>query len=177
MINRKKKEIEENIKKKIEKLRESEEKLSAIYDLSKEMTLSLSLDQISKIVLDAVEKVLNFDICGLLLIDKEKNELHVKEFYGYDEKIKDFRMALDSPIGITAYVARNGEPYYCSDAKKDKIYLDCCSKTKSEICVPLKIKNKVIGVLNAESERYNAFNEKDLELLQILASQAAIAIE
>ncbi|MCK4636601.1 MAG: GAF domain-containing protein, partial [Methanomicrobia archaeon] len=175
MINRKKKEIEENIKKKIEKLRESEEKLSAIYDLSKEMTLSLSLDQISKIVLDAVEKVLNFDICGLLLIDKEKNELHVKEFYGYDEKIKDFRMALDSPIGITAYVARNGEPYYCSDAKKDKIYLDYGSDVMSEICVPLKIGKKVLGVIDAESEELDAFSELDQRLLETLASQAAIA--
>ncbi|MCK4310605.1 MAG: GAF domain-containing sensor histidine kinase, partial [Methanomicrobia archaeon] len=113
----------------------------------------------------------------LLLIDKEKNELYVKEFYGYDEKIKDFRIALDSPIGIIAHVARNGEPYYCSDAKKDKIYLDCWSKTKSEICVPLKIGKKVLGGINAESEKKDAFSKEDQRLLETLASQAAIAIE
>ncbi len=164
-------------KKEMKDLNEYKEKLSAVYDLSREMSLSLDLDHISKTVLNTVKRVFNFDICGLLLIDEGKNELYVKEFYGYDEKVKDFRIALDSPAGITAHVARTGESYYCSDAKKDKIYLNCCSKTKSEICVPLKIKDKVIGVLNAESEKYNAFNEKDLELLQTLASQTAIAME
>ena len=177
MINEKKKEIKESIEKKIEKSGESGKKLSAIYNLSKDMTLSLNLDKISKIVLDTVKKVLDFDICALLLIDEEKNELYFKEFYGYDEKIKDFRIALDSSIGIITHVARTGVPYYCPNVKKDKIYLEYNPKTTSEICVPLKIKDKVIGVLNAESERYNAFNEKDLELLQTLASQAAIAIE
>jgi len=177
MINEKKKEIKESIEKEIEKSGESGEKLSAVYNLSREMSLSLDLGHISKTVLNTVKRVFNFDICSLLLIDEGKNELYVKEFYGYDEKVKDFRIALDSPAGITAYVARTGESYYCPDAKKDKIYLNCCSKTKSEICVPLKIKDKVIGVLNAESERYNAFNERDLELLQTLASQTAIAME
>jgi len=164
-------------KKEMKDLNEYKEKLSAVYNLSREMSLSLDLGHISKTVLNTVKRVFNFDICSLLLIDEGKNELYVKEFYGYDEKVKDFRIALDSPAGITAYVARTGESYYCPDAKKDKIYLNCCSKTKSEICVPLKIKDKVIGVLNAESERYNAFNERDLELLQTLASQTAIAME
>ena len=177
MINEKKKEIKESIEKKIEKPGESGEKLSTVYNLSREMSLSLDLGHISKTVLNTVKRVFNFDICGLLLIDEGKNELYVKEFYGYDEKVKDFRIALDSPAGITAYVARTGESYYCSDAKKDKIYLNCCSKTKSEICVPLKIKDKVIGVLNAESERYNVFSKEDQRLLETLASQTAIAME
>jgi len=164
-------------KKEMKGLNEYKEKLSAVYDLSREMSLSLDLDHISKTVLNTVKKVFNFDICGLLLIDEGKNELYVKEFYGYDEKVKDFRIALDSPAGITAHVARTGESYYCSDAKTDKIYLDCCSKTKSEICVPLKIKDKVIGVLNAESERYNVFSKEDQRLLETLASQTAIAME
>jgi len=165
------------ILKDITKQKKLEEKLSAIYNLSKDMTLSLDLGHISKIVLGATEKVLNFDICALLLINKEKNELYVKEFYGYDEKVKDFRIAVDSPAGITAYVARNGEPYYCPDVKKDKIYLDYCSKTKSEICVPMKIGKKVLGVIDAESEKKDAFSKEDQRLLETLASQTAIAIE
>jgi len=164
-------------KKEMKDLNEYKEKLSAVYNLSREMSLSLDLGHISKTVLNTVKRVFNFDICSLLLIDEGKNELYVKEFYGYDEKVKDFRIALDSPAGITAYVARTGESYYCPDAKKDKIYLNCCSKTKSEICVPLKIKDKVIGVLDAESKELNAFSEEDQRLLETLASQAAIAIE
>ncbi|MEA1993017.1 MAG: PAS domain S-box protein, partial [Euryarchaeota archaeon] len=80
-----------------------EKKLSTIYGLSKEMTLSRDTDEISKFVLNAAKKVLNFDICALLLLDDETNEIYVKNYYGYDKKIKDFRVSLDDPVGITAY--------------------------------------------------------------------------
>ncbi|RLF92615.1 hypothetical protein DRN45_07020, partial [Thermococci archaeon] len=64
-------------KKEMKDINDYKEKLSAIYDLSKEMTLSLSLDQISKIVLNAAEKVLNFSNIDLFLVNEEKNELHL----------------------------------------------------------------------------------------------------
>ncbi|MCK4433613.1 MAG: PAS domain S-box protein, partial [Methanomicrobia archaeon] len=132
--------------------RETERKLSAIYDLSREMSLSLDLDQISKIILDATEKVLNFDYIDLFLLDEETNELHPIASMGWKERKIYERIPLSGEKGITAYVARTGKTLNVPDVRKDKRYLLSTKEAKSELSVPIKIRNKVIGVIDAESE-------------------------
>ena len=161
----------------IRKQKELEKKLSAIYNLSKEMALSLSLDQISKIVLNAAEKVLNFSNIDLFLVNEEKNELHLKECRGLKEPEGYTVIPLSGEKGITAHVARTGKSLNISDVRKDERYLFGLEGSRSELCVPIKIKDKVIGVLDAESKELNAFSEEDQRLLETLASQTAIAIE
>ncbi|MEA1993928.1 MAG: PAS domain S-box protein [Euryarchaeota archaeon] len=157
--------------------KETERKLSAIYDLSREMTPSLDLDQISKIVLDATKKVLNFDYIDLFLTDEEKNELYLTASRGWKERKTYERIPLSGEKGITAYVARTGKTLNVSDVRKDKRYLESAKEARSELCVPIKVKNKIIGVIDAESKELNAFSEEDQRLLETLASQAGIAIE
>jgi PAS domain S-box-containing protein len=157
--------------------KKTEEKLSTIYDLSKEMTLSLDLDQISKMVLDAAEKVLNFSDIDLFLVGEEKNELYLIASRGWKERKIYTRVPLSGEKGITAYVARTGEALNIPDVRKDKRYLVSTKEVRSELCAPIKIKNKIIGVIDAESEELNAFSEEDQRLLEILASEAGIAIE
>jgi GAF domain-containing protein/HAMP domain-containing protein len=81
--------------------------------------------------------------------------------------------------GITAWVASTGEPLLVPDVSQEPRYIHWpdAAETRSELAVPLKTKTLVIGVLNVESDRLNAFDESDLEVLQSLANQAAIAIE
>jgi GAF domain-containing protein len=83
--------------------------------------------------------------------------------------------------GITGWVASTGEPLLVPDVSKEPRYylpsLSQARKTHSELAVPMKIKGEVIGVLDVESERLDAFDENDLVVLQSLASQAAVAIE
>jgi nitrate/nitrite-specific signal transduction histidine kinase len=81
--------------------------------------------------------------------------------------------------GITAWVAATGKPLLAPDVSQEPRYLffDNSPETRSELAVPLKIQDTVIGVLNVESDQINAFDETDLAVLQSLAHQAAIAIE
>ena len=81
--------------------------------------------------------------------------------------------------GITAWVAATGEPLLASDVSQEPRYVvwPDAAETRSELAVPLKTKSGVIGVLNVESDQLNAFDESDVEVLQSLANQAAIAIE
>jgi len=157
--------------------KKTEKKLSTIYDLSKEMTLSLDLDQISKMVLDAAEKVLNFSDIDLFLVDEETNELYLIVSRGWKERRIYERIPISGEKGITAHVARTGESLNIPDVRKDKRYLVSAKEVRSELCAPIKIKNKIIGVIDAESKELNAFSEEDQRLLETLASQAAIAIE
>ncbi|MCK4636523.1 MAG: GAF domain-containing protein, partial [Methanomicrobia archaeon] len=161
----------------ITKEKETEEKLSAIYDLSREMSLSLDLDKISKILLDAAEKVLNFGNIDLFLVDEEKDELYLKECRGLKEPKMDTIIPIFGEKGITAYVVRTRESLNIPDVRKDERYIFGLKGSRSELCVPIKVGDKVIGVLDAESKELNAFAEEDQRLLETLASQAAIAIE
>ena len=80
--------------------------------------------------------------------------------------------------GITGWVAGSGEPLLAPDVSQEPRYVWLRgSSTRSELAVPLKVAGKVIGVLDAQSERLNAFDESDLTVMQSLANQAAIAIE
>ena len=80
--------------------------------------------------------------------------------------------------GITGWVAGSGEPLLVPDVSQEPRYVWMeGSNTRSELAVPLKVAGKVIGVLDAQSDRLNAFDESDLTVMQSLANQAAIAIE
>ncbi len=82
--------------------------------------------------------------------------------------------------GITAWVATTGEPLLAPDVDEEPRYLlwPDVAETRSELAVPLKTKaGGIIGVLNVESDQLNAFDESDVQVLQSLANQAAIAIE
>ena len=81
--------------------------------------------------------------------------------------------------GIVGWVAQHGEPLLVPDVSQEPRYyfLPQASETRSELAVPLKAKDVVIGVLDVQSDRVGAFDESDLAVLQSLANQAAIAIE
>ena len=157
--------------------KEIEKKLSIICDLSRDLSLSLDIDKIANITVDVMRKVLEFDTSFFLLL--EDKELNIVAASGFKEDVVGKKFLLDAKKGIIPWVAREGKSHLTNNTEKDDLFINIVGdfETKSEICVPLKIKDKVIGVLNAESERYNAFNEKDLKLLETLASQVAIAIE
>jgi GAF domain-containing protein/HAMP domain-containing protein len=81
--------------------------------------------------------------------------------------------------GIVGYVAGTGTPRIALDTDKDATYFDNpdLPMTRSEMALPLKVGSRVIGVLDVQSRQANAFNQDDLETLQVLADQIALAIE
>ncbi|MFQ6087991.1 MAG: PAS domain S-box protein [Candidatus Methanofastidiosia archaeon] len=153
------------------------EKLEAIYDLSRKMTLSLNLDEVLETALNVVHDVLNFNLISISLVDEEREEIYIKIQKGYPEKFKNLRFPLYGERGIITWVAREGKPLIVSDVSKDKRYVEADQNIKSELAVPMKVGEKILGVLNVESEDFNAFSEEDKRLLETLASRTAIAIE
>ncbi len=153
---------------------EMERKISAIYELNQKMALSLDMDEITTAALDTIENILNFTSSSLLLIDEEKNELYIKGKRGFEI---DIRLPLNGGKGVTVWVARTGKPIIIPDTRKEPRYVKGKRMMLSEMAVPLVVKGKVLGVLNVENERLNAFGEEDLKLLQTLASGIATAIE
>jgi GAF domain-containing protein len=81
--------------------------------------------------------------------------------------------------GIVGYVTQSGEARIASDVGEDATYFDNpdLPETRSEIALPLKVREQVIGALDVQSTQANAFNDEDVRVLQILADQIALAID
>ena len=111
----------------------------------------------------------------------EGDELSFRADVGYyykDSRVTGTRLKIGEE-GITGWVAQKGEPLLVPDVSQDRRYyaVDELPETKSELAVPLKIQDRVIGVLDAQSNRLNDFNQGDQALLQSLAAQVAVAVE
>jgi signal transduction histidine kinase len=101
--------------------------------------------------------------------------LHTRAYYGYP--IHSTLVPFPPGVGVIGSVAAKAEGRIIDDVRSDPDYLDLVSDTQSEMCVPLKVGEQVLGVLNAESPRKAAFSEADFRLLGTLARQMALVIE
>ncbi|MEW5873350.1 MAG: GAF domain-containing protein [Chloroflexota bacterium] len=115
------------------------------------------------------------DNFGVILVEEQAGQL-VKHA-SYREYPNADPQNIPLGTGITGKVALSGEPRRLDDVSLDPAYLAVDPQTRSELCVPLKTSEYIIGVINAESRQPNAFNDADERLLTTLASQLATGIE
>jgi GAF domain-containing protein len=152
-------------------------KLTALYDLGQRLILVQDRQQIAKAVLDIAAQVLDLQDSDLLLVDEGRKELYVAARRGSLQGAKNLRLPLEGERGITVAAARRREPLYVPDVRRDPRYVYAGFSAISELAVPVQIKGRVLGVLNVESDQFDAFSEQDRELVSILANQAALALE
>ena len=154
-----------------------ETKLTALYDLGQKLIFLRDARQIAETVLEIAARVLDFQDSDFLLVDEAQGELYVVARRGHLERADGLRLPLDGEQGITVAVAQSGRPVYVPDVREDPRYVYTGFSAVSELAVPVQIEDRVLGVLNVESAQPDAFSEADRELLSILASQAALALE
>jgi signal transduction histidine kinase len=131
-------------------------------------------------VVKLIQKTFEYDHVAVALVEED----YVVYRYGagrlWEDPAFDFNpshLKIGSE-GVTGRVAASGELIYLPDVREDPGYVEMeGSGTLSEVTVPIKTKGKVIGVLDAQSESLNAFDEIDLAVLQSLADQTAVAVE
>jgi signal transduction histidine kinase len=154
--------------------------LSLIYQTAQHITQLQSLSQLLPRLVAEVSRTFHYSSMGILLVDDDTNELVVRETIGLErEKHLGFRLPItDEPAGgIVGWVAYTGQPYLAVDVNKAPRYIRTVEEVCSELAVPLKIKDKVAGVLDVQSVSVNGLTEKDEYILTTLASQIAIAVE
>ena len=149
-----------------------ETSLSTLNSYSRNLNMAKTMEQIYELTLDAAEKTLKFEHTDVLIV--EGKTLHLKTSRGRSSS--SINLPLDGDKGITVRAAKTGKPVLVPDISNDEAYVEFGENMASELAVPIKIGDKVLGVLNVESKRLNAFDEKDQELLEILASHAATAM-
>lgn len=144
--------------------------------LSQSQELKPLLTRIIRLALD----VIGASVGSVMLLDEMRGELTVSASVGMSEEVRQ-KTRVKIGDSIAGYVAKNGEALLIPDISSDPRFAQFSKgnyETKSLISVPLKIKDRVLGVLNLSDPQHGTvFEENDLRLLATFASQAAIAID
>lgn len=149
------------------------------------LTSTLDLSSVLEQTMAMAADVLNAQGSALMLVDAARNELVFEVPHGEVAGVlQQMRMSIDE--GFAGWVARHGESLLTNDVQNDprhasRIDSSTGFTTRSLLCVPLQVSTRghtsTIGVLQVVNRQDGDFTESDLEWLQILGSQAAIAIE
>ncbi|UCC44396.1 MAG: GAF domain-containing protein, partial [Candidatus Zixiibacteriota bacterium] len=155
--------------------REASER-KALYEIGKKLASSLDLDELLEEILSSLRQVVQYDVGGIFMVEPESGEIKSRKTVGY-EAAQMVNLHVKVGQGLVGHVATTGQPEIVPDVRRDSRYLEKESSTASEIIVPIKLDDRVIGVLNLESSHPNAYTQRSLALLEAFASQAAISLE
>ncbi len=159
-----------------ETLQRQLEELTALHRINTAANQSVSVDELIERVTHIIGETLYPDNCGILLLDEAAGVLHPHPSYR-GVVAAELQRAIPLGQGISGQVAASGEPLRIADVRRKKGYLKVKPDMLSELCVPLKAGEKVIGVINAESTQIDFFTEADERLLDTIAGGLATAIE
>ncbi|MDQ7029233.1 MAG: GAF domain-containing protein [Ardenticatenia bacterium] len=158
-----------------EALRRQIEELSILHMLATLCAEATDEDTLIEEATRLIGERLYTDNFGILLLDEEAGVLRPHASYRASTEVINFSVPLGR--GVTGHVAVTGRPKRVPDVEQEPNYIRIETRTRSELCVPLRAGNRVLGVINAESVRVNAFTEEDERLLITFAGQLATAIE
>ncbi len=156
------------------------QEINALYEAGKSLGYTTDIGTLLDKIVALAAEVTQAEIGSLMLINEETEILTIKAYRGLDREIAD---SVSLPLGssIAGYVAQSGEPLMVDDVEKDERFKRINKERYSSaslLCVPLKITNRVLGVINMANKRNGeSFTEHDLKLLTTFAAQAAVAID
>lgn len=164
--------------------RQTEERakqLIAIGEISKIINSEQKIDVLLPLITQLASERLNFYHTGIFLIDETKQYavLHASNSTGGQIMLQRGHRLKIGESGIVGYVANSGTPRIALDVGQDAVFFNNpdLPNTRSEMALPLTAREKIIGVLDVQSDKPGAFTQEDISILNILADQVAIAIE
>lgn len=156
-------------------------RLKTLMKVNKVINTTMDLQDLLEYIMNAAKEILKSEGSSLLLIDEEKKELYFN-IVEEDRKAALQQIRVPLGMGIAGIVAKTGEPLLINDARNDprvfrKADEATSIQTRNILCVPMKVRDKIIGVLEVINSYGGPFyNEYDLSLFQAMAEQAGIAI-
>jgi diguanylate cyclase (GGDEF)-like protein len=156
-------------------LRESLQKIAILYDASQAVLSAVDLDDVLTQILTIVRDHFQAHNGAVLLLDREQQELYVRAHLGRSAVHVGYRVPIDQ--GITGAAARLKRPVYAPEVSKDPRYLEKVSETRSEVAVPLLVRDELMGVLDLQSEEPDHFSGEMIDLLTLFSTQASMALE
>ena len=152
------------------------ELLTLMVEVSERINSTLDLDELMQRIAEIVKRAIDYEVFAILLLNEKTQELHIRFSIGHpDELVRNLRIKVGE--GIVGRVARTRRSILVNDVLKDPSYIQSLSPIRSELAVPLITKNRLIGVIDLEAPWPDFFNDSHLNLLELLASRMAMALD
>ena len=149
--------------------------LETLADIGRQMSSILELDVLLTRIASLTKRLIDYRTFGILLVNDAQEELELKLAVRYGKGAESRSIKLGE--GLVGWAALHKEAVLVKDVSKDPRYINLVEDVQSELVVPMLIQDRCIGVFDLESPEIDAFTKEHQELLTLLASQAAIAIE
>ena len=155
--------------------REYTSTLETLSEIGREFGAILNLDELLTRIANLTRRVIDYRTFGILLVNDRTGELEIKVAVRYGDKVSVPHVKLGQ--GIVGHAALHKQPVNVPDVSADPRYVKVVDDAKSELAIPLMLQDRVIGVFDLESPELDAFSKSHVDILTLLASQAAVAIE
>jgi sigma-B regulation protein RsbU (phosphoserine phosphatase) len=149
--------------------------LKTLAHLSQEFSSILALDELLTRIAQTVHSLIDFDAFSIMLVDAEKRVLRHRFSQRYDQRVNLDNVPLGK--GITGAAAESRQPVRVVDTLADPRYIASHPDIRAEVAIPLIVQDRVVGVMDLESERMGFFTEEHVRLLMLLAPQVASSVE
>jgi phosphoserine phosphatase RsbU/P len=157
---------------------ERDSSLALLYEISKELASILERDELLHRIAERVKKFVDYDLFMVMLWDAKGGRLECAFTKVYDESMA-VQLKVQLFQGITGHAAGHREAMRVDDVREDSRYIEFphSDNVRSELVIPLTIRERLVGVLDLESTRIGAFSAENERMLGILGSSVAIALE
>jgi sigma-B regulation protein RsbU (phosphoserine phosphatase) len=152
------------------------ELLTLMLEVSERITSTLDLDELMRRIAEVVKRAIDYEIFAILLLNEKTQELRVHFSIGHpDQLVRHLKIKVGE--GIVGRAAQQRRSILVNDVLKDPTYIQTQPSIRSELAVPLMFRNHLIGIIDLEAAEADFFNESHVNLLELLASRMAMAIE
>ena len=158
-----------------ERSRADADAFETLAEIGRDVASVLELDELFARIAQSTRRLIDYRTFGIWIVNEDRSDLEIKHAVQYGEHGHVTRVPIGE--GLVGYAALHKEPVLVADVSQDPRYINAVADVRSELAIPMMLKDRCIGVLDLESPELDAFTKRDVEILTVLASQAAVAIE
>ncbi|MCB9771634.1 MAG: GAF domain-containing protein [Candidatus Omnitrophica bacterium] len=152
----------------------------SLVKVSHSITSERYLDEILSLIVVVTAEMLNSKICSIMLLDEKSEELRIKATQSLSEEYKK-KPSVKVHSSLVGDVVKTKKPLIVTDVREETryVYRDLAIKENlsSMVAVPMVVKDKAIGVINVYTKEMHQFSDEEVNVLQMVANQAAVAVE
>jgi sigma-B regulation protein RsbU (phosphoserine phosphatase) len=147
-----------------------------LVEVAEVVNTTLDLDTLLKRTAELIQRVIDFEIFSILLLNEKTQELRMRFAIGHPPEVAE-RIRIKVGDGVTGLAAQRREAVLVNDITQESRYIGVIKGVRSELAVPLIVKNRVVGVIDIEAREAGYFTEEHSRLLTLIASRIAAGIE
>ena len=156
------------------------QEINALYQISRGLAATLDPDQLMKDIADFLRKNFGYYLVQIFLMDPQSGDLVVRQASGENAaQLIEIGHRLTVGAGIVGHVAEFGEPFMTNNVDNVIFFIPnpIMKDTQSELTVPIKVDNQVLGVLDIQEKPPRQFSQRQMKLMMAVADQFGVALQ